>query len=172
MPVSLVCVILPVPITSGIQARECVRFGQGVHREREHFQYSSGSGGTWYKRVLAPCTSVCLPRAPCPGAFGSLCPPPPILPARLRSRITRFPPPIDQLTKEDIDKFELEVSKVGKNFHAISKSMDGRVSVATLILFYFARWKGSASHKKWKSQWSKYGPISLRLADFSYQSQE
>jgi hypothetical protein len=92
------------------------------------------------------------------------------MPARLRPRITRFPPPIDQLTKEDIDKFELEVSKVGKNFHAISKSMDGRVSVATLILFYFARWKGSASHKKWKSQWSKYGPISLRLADFSYQS--
>jgi hypothetical protein len=62
---------------------------------------------------------------------------------------------LDAMTAEDIAAFEKAIDQVGKSFHEIHSKMDGAVPVATLILYYFTRWKGSEAFAKWKTNWNQ-----------------
>ena len=60
------------------------------------------------------------------------------------------------MTEERAEEFGNALSKVGKDFHAIHKLMKQAVSIPTLILYYFLRFKHTEGYTRWKERWSKY----------------
>ena len=62
---------------------------------------------------------------------------------------------LNAMTTDDINAFEKAVGQVGKSFHDIAARMEYSVPVPTLILFYFARWKGTEAFEKWKQSWNQ-----------------
>lgn len=63
---------------------------------------------------------------------------------------------LNAMTTDDINAFEKAVGQVGKSFHDIAARMEYSVPVPTLILFYFARWKGTEAFEKWKQSWNQW----------------
>ena len=63
---------------------------------------------------------------------------------------------LNAMTTDDINAFEKAVGQVGKSFHEIAARMEYSVPVPTLILFYFARWKGTEAFEKWKQSWNQW----------------
>ena len=63
---------------------------------------------------------------------------------------------LNAMTTDDISAFEKAVGQVGKSFHDIAARMEYSVPVPTLILFYFARWKGTEAFEKWKQSWNQW----------------
>eukprot|EP01046_Picozoa_sp_COSAG06_P053722 COSAG06_NODE_9360_length_1920_cov_2.811093_1_plen_154_part_00 len=79
---------------------------------------------------------------------------------QLRQDNARALPPdleaLNRMTTDDINSFEKAVGQVGKNFHDIALRMEYTVPIPTLILFYFARWKGTEAFEKWKESWNQW----------------
>ena len=78
---------------------------------------------------------------------------------QLRQDHARALPPdlaaLNLMATDDISSFEKAVGQVGKNFHDIHVRMERAVPVSTLVLFYFARWKGTEAFERWKSAWNQ-----------------